>query len=153
MRMAFLFMTAFSLIASFPGATRQTTLAFERLTIETAKGQQVFSIEVVREEKDRNRGLMFRREMARNQGMLFDYDPPQEIGFWMKNTYIPLDIIFIGADGRIIRIEENAVPLSLKHIPSGGLARGVFEINGGLSAKLGIRAGDLVRHKLFQTAD
>jgi uncharacterized membrane protein (UPF0127 family) len=84
--------------------------------------------------------------------MLFDYDPPQEVAFWMKNTYIPLDIIFIDATGRIIRIAENTTPLSLEPIPSGGVARGVLEIKGGQSAKLGIKAGDRVRHALFDAA-
>ncbi|MEQ1755079.1 MAG: DUF192 domain-containing protein [Micropepsaceae bacterium] len=123
----------------------------ERLKIDCAKGNRSFYVEVVREEAERNKGLMFRKHMAANHGMLFDYDPPQVVGFWMKNTFIPLDIIFIGADGRIIRIQENAVPLSLTHIPSGGEARAVLEINGGLAAKLGIRTGDVVHHSLFQS--
>jgi hypothetical protein len=123
----------------------------EALSVETAAGLKSFQVEVVVEEVDRNRGLMFRRSMAESYGMLFDYDPPQVVGFWMKNTYIPLDIIFIGPEGRIIRIAEQTVPFSLEHIPSGGVTRGVLEINGGLSRKLGIRAGDLVRHRLFGT--
>jgi hypothetical protein len=122
----------------------------QTLSIDAGKGTKTFQVEVVREEKDRNRGLMYRRHMAADHGMLFDYDPPVDIAFWMKNTYIPLDIIFVGADARIIRIEENATPLSLAHIPSGGPARGVLEINGGLSAKLGIGPGNLVHHALFQ---
>lgn len=121
----------------------------EGLTVDTAGGARTFQVEVVREEADRNRGLMYRRSMAESHGMLFDYDPPQVVGFWMKNTYIPLDIIFIGPDGRIIRIAEQTVPFSLEHIPSGGVTRGVLEINGGLSRKLGIRAGDVVRHRIF----
>ena len=126
--------------------------ATEVLSIDAGKGSKSFYVEVVREEKDLNRGLMFRRHMASDHGMLFDYDPPVEVAFWMKNTYIPLDIIFIDANGRILRIEENAKPLSLAHIPSGGEARGVLEINGGLSANLGIGPGDVVHHALFQTA-
>ncbi len=129
-----------------------TEVKVETLAIETAKGEQTFSVEVVRKEGERNRGLMFRHEMAADRGMLFDYDPPQEIAFWMKNTFIPLDIIFVGADGRIIRIAENTTPLSLERLPSGGAVRGVLEINGGLSAKLGIKPGDKVRHALFDPA-
>jgi uncharacterized protein len=121
----------------------------ERLKITSGNGDHAFKVEVVRQETDRNRGLMFRRKLAKDHGMLFDYDPPQLVGFWMKNTYIPLDIIFIGADGRIIRIAANTTPHSLEHIPSGGPTRGVLEINGGLSAKLGIKAGDRVAHPLF----
>lgn len=121
----------------------------ERLVIETAAGERVFNVEVVREEKDRNRGLMYRKRLARDAGMLFDYDPPQDVAFWMKNTYIPLDIIFIDAGGKIITIAADTTPLSLERIPSHGVARGVLEIQGGFSAKLGIKVGDSVRHALF----
>src|SRR5262245_22461982 len=118
----------------------------ERLVVETAAGERAFDVEVVREEKERNLGLMYRKKLAADAGMLFDYDPPQEVAFWMKNTYIPLDIIFIGADGRIITIAANTTPLSLDRIPSNGVARGVLEIKGGLAEKLGIKLGDRVRH-------
>lgn len=124
----------------------------DRVIVETETGEHVFQVEVVREERDRNRGLMFRQSLPENGGMLFDYDPPQDIAFWMKNTYIPLDIIFIDAGGRIVRIAENTTPLSLERIPSGAPARAVLEIKGGLSAKLGIKAGDQVRHALFEPA-
>ena len=124
----------------------------DRVIVETAKTERVFQVEVVREERERNRGLMFRQSLPDNGGMLFDYNPPQEVAFWMKNTYIPLDIIFIDATGRIIRIAENTTPLSLEQIPSGGVARAVLEIKGGQSAKLGIKAGDRVRHALFGAA-
>jgi uncharacterized protein len=128
------------------------TAKLERVVVETGAGERVFRVEVVRDERDRNRGLMFRQSLPENGGMLFDYNPPQQISFWMKNTYIPLDIIFIGADGRIIRVAEMTTPLSLEPIPSGGVARGVLEIKGGMSAKLGIKAGDQVRHALFEAA-
>jgi uncharacterized membrane protein (UPF0127 family) len=82
--------------------------------------------------------------------MLFDYDPPQPVAFWMKNTFISLDIIFIDGDGRILNIAENTTPLSLERLRSAGEVRGVLEINGGLSAKLGIKPGDKVRHELFE---
>jgi len=121
----------------------------EALVVISAKSTHAFQVEVVRREADRNRGLMFRENMADGHGMLFDYDPPQDVSFWMKNTYIPLDIIFIDAKGRIIRIAENTVPFDLTPVPSGGVVRGVLEINGGLSRKLGIRAGDRVRHRIF----
>jgi uncharacterized protein len=124
----------------------------DRVVVETASGEHVFQVEVVREERERNRGLMFRQDLAPDRGMLFDYDPPQEVAFWMKNTYIPLDIIFIDASGRIIRVAEMTTPLSLERIPSGGLTRGVLEIKGGLASKLGIKAGDRVRHALFEPA-
>lgn len=139
------------LLASAPATiTAAETAKLEVVTIETMKKEQTFKVEVVRGEKERNRGLMFRQEMAPDSGMLFDYDPPQKVAFWMKNTFIPLDIIFIGGDGRIINIAENTTPLSLERLPSAGEVRGVLEINGGLSAKLGIKPGDKVRHELFE---
>jgi uncharacterized membrane protein (UPF0127 family) len=138
------------LLAAAPAVvTSAPTARLEPLTIESAKGEQVFSVEVVRKEKERNRGLMFRHSMAPDHGMLFDYDPPQKIAFWMKNTYIPLDIIFVDAAGRIINIAQNTTPFSLERLQSAAEARGVLEINGGLSAKLGIKAGDKVRHAIF----
>ncbi len=132
-----------------PGAQPST----EPLLIETASGvKQAFNVEIVKEEKVRTRGLMFRQSMPKDHGMLFDYDPPQQISFWMKNTYISLDIIFIDANGVILNIAEKTTPLSLTTLPSAGPARGILEINGGLSAKLGIKAGDHVRHRIFANA-
>ncbi len=122
----------------------------EALGVERGGTSYAFEVEVVRREADRNRGLMFRKSMDADHGMLFDFDPPRPVSFWMKNTHIPLDIIFIDADGRIIRIAENTVPFSLDPIPSGGAARGVLEINAGLSRKLGLQAGDRVRHRIFK---
>jgi uncharacterized membrane protein (UPF0127 family) len=137
------------LLAAAPVVVTAPAPASEKVVVETKKGERTFIVEVVREEKDRNRGLMFRQEMAAGEGMLFDYDPPQQVSFWMKNTFLPLDIIFIGADGRILNIAEKTTPLSLERLPAEGKARGVLEINGGLSEKLGIKPGDRVRHVLF----
>jgi hypothetical protein len=121
----------------------------ERVTIQTTGGLRTFQVEVVDTPETRARGLMFRKSLPRGQGMLFDFKTEQPAGFWMENTYIPLDIIFIDTSGRIITIAENTTPLSLETIPSGGVARGVLEINGGLAKKLGIKVGDRVRHALF----
>jgi uncharacterized membrane protein (UPF0127 family) len=141
------------LLAAAPAViTAPTAAQAEELVVETAKGERTFAVEVVREEKDRSRGLMFRHELAEDHGMLFDYDPPQQIAFWMKNTFLSLDIIFIGADGRILNIAQKTTPLSLEHLPAAGKARGVLEINGGLSEKFGIKPGDRVRHRLFDPA-
>jgi hypothetical protein len=126
------------------------TTALQTVVIKSAKGERTFSVEVVKTTEDRNRGLMFRRQMDADRGMLFDYDPPQKVAFWMKNTYLPLDIIFIDVGGYIISIAENTTPLSLDSIPSGGKARGVLEINAGLAKKLGIKVGDRVHHELFE---
>ena len=123
----------------------------EAVTIElVGGGKYVFNVEVVKEPKARDRGLMFRQSLADDGGMLFDYDPPQQISFWMKNTYIPLDIIFINAKGVILNIAAETTPLSLAPLPSSGEARGILELKGGTCAKLGIMAGDRVHHRIFE---
>src|ERR1700682_4907893 len=95
--------------------------AVEPLTVETlAGGKHTFNVEVVKDDKDRDRGLMFRQSLPDNGGMLFDYDPPQPIAFWMKNTYISLDIVFIDARGVILNIVADTTPLSLQQLPSAG---------------------------------
>jgi len=131
-----------------PGAQPAT----EVVTVETAAGaKHIFNVEVVKEPKVRDRGLMFRQSLADDGGMLFDYDPPQAISFWMKNTYIPLDIMFIDAKGMILNIAAETTPLSLQPLPSTGEARGVLEVKGGTCAKLSIKAGDHVHHRLFES--
>ncbi len=87
---------------------------------------------------------MFRQSLGSGHGMIFPYDPPQPASFWMKNTVIPLDLIFIRGDGKIARIEANTVPLSLDPIESGEPVAAVLEIAGGRSAELGVRPGDMV---------
>src|SRR5664279_6439974 len=94
----------------------------EPLEIVTRSGVQVFSVEMATTEEEKTTGLMYRKELADGKGMLFDFSPPQEVSMWMKNTYISLDMIFIRADGRILRIAENTEPLSTRIISSGGLA-------------------------------
>ena len=90
---------------------------------------------------------MNRPALADDRGMIFPYDPPRKVAFWMKNTLISLDIIFVGPDGTILRIGADAVPLSLDPAPSGGLTKAVLEINGGRAAMLGIKPGDQVDWK------
>ena len=92
---------------------------------------------------------MHRRSLPEGTGMLFDFHREQDVSFWMQNTYIPLDMIFIRADGRIHRIAENTVPLSLEQVPSRGPVRGVLEVIAGTSRKLGIAPGDRVAHRIF----
>jgi len=115
-------------------------------TIETANGKHVFSVEVARSPEQQAQGLMYRQRMAPEAGMLFLYKAPERVAFWMKNTLIPLDIIFVGADGRIIRIAERTVPHSLEAIPSGGPVTAVLEVNSGTAARLEIRVGDKLIH-------
>jgi len=121
----------------------------QTLEIVTKSGVQVFSVEMATTEQEKETGLMYRKELADGKGMLFDFSPAQEVSMWMKNTYIPLDMIFIRADGRILRIAENTEPLSTKIIPSRGLAKGVLEVIGGTAKKYGIEPGDRVAHPLF----
>jgi len=108
-----------------------------------------FKVEVVDNDESRELGLMFRMSLAPDAGMLFDFKTPQDVSFWMKNTYIPLDIIFIGVDGHILNIARQATPFSEATLPSAGPALGVLEIKGGRAAELGIEPGDLVRHRIF----
>jgi uncharacterized membrane protein (UPF0127 family) len=110
------------------------------LTIRSKSGVHHFSVEVAATPDQQERGLMFRRVLAGDRGMIFPYDPPQDVGFWMKNTLIPLDMLFIRADGTIARI-ANAEPMSLEAVPA---VAAVLEIRGGRAAELGIREGDIV---------
>jgi uncharacterized membrane protein (UPF0127 family) len=123
--------------------------SFQPLEIATKSGVQVFSVEMATTEEEKQNGLMHRKELPDGKGMLFDFSPEQQISMWMKNTYISLDMIFIRADGRILRIAENTEPLSTKIISSGGLARGVLEVIAGTAQKYGIQPGDRVAHPLF----
>ncbi len=119
------------------------------LEIATKTGVHSFSVELVDNDADRAKGLMYRRSLPEGTGMLFDFHREQDVSFWMQNTYIPLDMIFIRADGRIHRIAENTVPLSLEQVPSRGPVRGVLEVIAGTSRKLGIAPGDRVAHPIF----
>lgn len=119
------------------------------LKIITISGTHIFHIEVMRSDEERERGLMYRRFMPADRGMLFDFLPEQPVMMWMKNTYIPLDMLFISHDGHIVNIAENTEPLSERIIPSGGLVAAVLEINGGVVARLHIHKGDRVQHSMF----
>ena len=119
------------------------------LEIASKTGVHAFSVEIAQNDAERAKGLMYRKELPEGQGMLFDFQRDQEVGFWMENTYISLDMIFIRGDGRILRIVENTEPLSTRIIPSGGPVRGVLEVIAGTSRKLGIAAGDRVAHPIF----
>jgi uncharacterized membrane protein (UPF0127 family) len=121
------------------------------LEIVTRNGVQVFSVEMATTEQEKETGLMYRKELADGKGMLFDFSPEQQVSMWMKNTYISLDMIFIRADGRILRIAENTEPMSTRIIPSGGLAKGVLEVIAGTAKKYGIEPGDRVGHPLFNS--
>ena len=121
----------------------------QTLEIASKSGVHVFSVELADNDAERAKGLMYRKELPEGQGMLFDFHREQDVSFWMQNTYISLDMIFIRADGRILRIAENTEPLSTRLIPSGGPVRAVLEIIGGSSRKLGIAPGDRVASPIF----
>ncbi|HEY4775601.1 MAG TPA: DUF192 domain-containing protein [Xanthobacteraceae bacterium] len=121
----------------------------EPLEIVTGSGVHTFTVEVVSTEDERAKGLMFRRELPEGRGMLFNFRVEQPVAFWMKNTYLSLDMLFIRADGRILRIAENTEPLSEQPIPSGGPVLGVLEVIGGTARRLGIAPGDRVAHPIF----
>ena len=115
----------------------------EALTIHSAKGAQKFLVDIAATPEQQETGLMFRHKLEPNEGMIFPYDPPATVAFWMKNTLIPLDIVFIRADGTIARI-TRAKELDLTPLPSGEPIVAVLEIRAGRSDELGIREGDKV---------
>jgi uncharacterized membrane protein (UPF0127 family) len=128
-----------------------TGWAAEKSVLEIASktGVHSFTVEVVDNDADRAKGLMYRKSLPEGTGMLFDFQREQEVAFWMQNTYISLDMIFIRADGRILRIAENTEPLSTRQIPSNGPVKGVLEVIAGTARKLGIAPGDRVAHPIF----
>jgi len=120
------------------------------LAIVTADGQRhVFTVELADTVAAQGRGLMFRDSLAADRGMLFDYDPPVPVTMWMKNTLIPLDMLFVAASGVITRVAADTVPFSLARIESGGPVRAVIEVNAGTARRLGIAPGDRVLHAMF----
>ena len=121
------------------------------LEIETQSGtRHTFRIELAETDPLRQRGLMFRNEMAPDAGMLFTYKRDRVISMWMANTYLPLDMLFIESNGRISRIVENAIPLSRESISSRKRARGILELNAGTARRLGLSVGDRVIHERFE---
>ena len=125
----------------------------ESLTIESDGRHHRFSVEIADTPARQARGLMFRRELPRDAGMLFIYDAEATLTMWMKNTYLPLDMLFIAADGSIINIAERTVPQSMQIISSRGAALAVLEVNGGTVSRLGIAVGDRVRHSAFKNRE
>ena len=140
-------LVALALVAAAPAGNRLRT---EPLSIATAKGVAHFTVEIADTDATRERGLMFRKSLGPSEGMLFDFHTLQPVSFWMKNTLIPLDMVFIGPDGRIVSIARNAVPMDETPIPSGGPITGVLEIRGGRAAEIGAEPGDMVTARMFQ---
>ncbi len=139
---------SFLLLGNLASASRADGL--EAVEIATRKGVVLIEVEVARTEQQRATGLMNRKVLPERQGMLFDFGSDQPVYMWMKNTFIPLDMLFIRADGSIARIEENTTPFSERTISSGEPVRAVIEIGGGEARKLGIASGDKVSNTLFR---
>jgi len=142
-RPPFLFVVVALLLAG-PAAAQFAHFPTAPLTIVTGGGPQRFTVEVATTPVQMEQGLMFRQSLARDAGMIFDFGAPVMATMWMKNTLIPLDMLFVDAQGHVIGIHERAVPQSLDTIAAPGPARAVIELNGGTAARLGIRAGDKV---------
>ncbi|HKH34475.1 MAG TPA: DUF192 domain-containing protein [Beijerinckiaceae bacterium] len=120
------------------------------LTIVTASGRHTFQVELADNDASRAQGLMYRRSLAPDRGMLFDFKRVEPISMWMQNTYVSLDMLFIRPDGTIARVATNAEPLSTRTIPSGEPVLAALEVVAGTAARLGIKPGDKVEHPLFK---
>ena len=134
------------------GALAQSSeITFKKssLVVVTASREIKFEVELALNDAERSRGLMYREKLGPYDGMLFDFHQDAPVSFWMKNTLIPLDMVFIAGDGTIKHVHANAVPLSTEAIPSQFPVRAVLEINGGSARLLGIKPGDKVKHPIF----
>jgi uncharacterized protein len=138
-----------ALLVAALGRTAGLAADASTLEIVSKTGVHVFTVELAVTDEERAHGLMERRSLPEGHGMLFKFEPEQVITMWMHNTYVPLDMIFIRGDGRILRIAENTTPLSDRTISSGAPARGVLEVIAGTARKLGLAPGDKVAHPWF----
>jgi uncharacterized membrane protein (UPF0127 family) len=150
------FAAAVLLVCLVPGAAAAETSEpvpvagpTQPLKISSSGRVHSFAVEMAQTDEQRSRGLMYRKSLPAGRGMLFDFKQEQPVAFWMKNTYVSLDMIFIRADGTILNIAENTEPLSEKMVPAAGPVRGVLEVVAGTTSKLGIKPGDKVAHPIF----
>lgn len=118
-----------------------------KLVLHTSSGDHPFNIEVVDTPESRAKGLMFVQDLADDAGMLFDFKEERPVSFWMQNTYIPLDMVFVGSDGVVKTVHANARPMDTTSIPSEAPVRFVLEIPGGVAAKIGLEPGDTMIHE------
>ena len=125
----------------------------EPVTLATADGATMFTVEIADTDALRERGLMFRQRLPEDHGMLFDFGQPKPAAMWMKNTYVALDMVFIRADGTIAYVAENTVPRSLDVIGVHEPVLAVLELAAGTARRIGLRAGDTVYHRIFKTAE
>jgi uncharacterized membrane protein (UPF0127 family) len=148
-RVGALAVTVLSLAIALTAAENPAALDEAALIIEASGKRFEFQVELAETPTERARGLMFRESLADDHGMLFDFGRPQPVAMWMRNTLIPLDILFIRSDGRISRITRDAQPLSDRVLQSGEPVRAVLELRGGLTAERNIQPGDRIIHPLF----
>jgi uncharacterized membrane protein (UPF0127 family) len=131
-------------------ARQSSHSGLEPLTLVTAGGKHAFQVEVMRNDADRAKGLMDRRFLPADRGMLFDFGDDEAVAMWMKNTYIPLDMIFIDRNGTVRNIAVNTEPLSERTLTSEGPVRAVLEVNAGTAARIGLKPGDKVHNSIFR---
>jgi uncharacterized protein len=149
LRHVFLLVLLALMTVTVPAGARAAELRVETMVIETESGRHSFATEIADTDPARARGLMFRRHLPADHAMLFIWGAPIEAAMWMKNTLIPLDMLFVAGDGRVVHIAANTTPQSLTVITAGQPVRAVIELAGGTAARLGIKTGSRVRHKLF----
>ena len=149
MRRLFLALLALLPVAALAQDVAQPRLPTEPLTIVTRDGPRRFTVEMAVDPGQQMVGLMWRTEVAPDEGMLFDWGQPRESTMWMRNTVTSLDMVFITQDGRVLRVAERTVPRSLATISSGGPVRATLELAAGTAERLGIRVGDRVEHRIF----
>ena len=143
-------LAALAIAVASSAAPAPASAATDDLVIDTASGPHHFTVDVMRTRDELERGLMFRRQLGADRGMLFDFGSPQPVSMWMKNTYLSLDMVFIAADGRVVSVKTRAEPLSETVIPSGGDVLGVLEVNAGTAARIGLKPGDRVTDPMFK---
>jgi uncharacterized membrane protein (UPF0127 family) len=149
-----LFLAAPAALMAGGALAQSSEITFQKssLVVVTASREIKFEVELALNDAERSRGLMYREKLGPYDGMLFDFHQDAPVSFWMKNTLIPLDMVFIAGDGTIKHVHANAVPLSTDAIPSQFPVRAVLEINGGSARLLGIKPGDKVKHSIFGNA-
>lgn len=136
-----------------PANGPQSGLKVETLIVQTERGARKLKVEIADTDATREHGMMFRTKVAPDTGMLFDFPTARQSTFWMRNTLVPLDIIFITAQGRVLNIARNATPRSEALVPAAGPITAVLELRGGRAAELGIQPGDKVIHRIFPHRD